>query len=122
MVEHELNRSDGILTIRPHGRLEATDFERIATEIDPYIEANGRLNGIMIQAESFPGWKDFGGLIAHLRFVKNHHQNIEKIAAVSDSAILTIAPAIAKHFVHAEVRHFPQADKDAALAWLRTSN
>jgi hypothetical protein len=54
MVHYELLRAEGILVIRPKASLEATDFEKIAQEVDPYIEANGKLHGIMIDAESFP--------------------------------------------------------------------
>ena len=57
MVNHELLRDEGILIIRPEGSLEASDFQKIAQEIDPYIEANGKLHGVMIDAEAFPGWK-----------------------------------------------------------------
>ena len=119
MVEYELLQADGILVIRPEGSLEASDFERIAREVDPYIEANGKLHGVMIDAKSFPGWKDFAAFVAHLRFVKDHHRRIEKIAAVSDSSFLSIAPSIASHFVQAEVRHFPHSQLEEALAWLR---
>ena len=56
MVEHELLRTEGILILRPEGRLEAADFEKLAQEIDPYIEANGNLHGLLLDAESFPGW------------------------------------------------------------------
>src|SRR4029079_14684926 len=58
VVKYELLRADGILVIQPESSLEAADFQRVAQEIDPYIEANGRLHGIMIDAKSFPGWKD----------------------------------------------------------------
>lgn len=119
MVHHELNRDEGILIIRPEGSLEASDFQTIAQEVDPYIAAHGKLQGVMIEAESFPGWKDFAGLIAHLRFVKEHHRKIEKIAAVSDSSFLSIAPSIASHFVQADVRHFAYSEREEALAWLR---
>ena len=119
MVNHELLRDEGILIIRPEGSLEASDFQRIAEEVDPYIEATGRLHGVMIDAESFPGWKDFAALVAHLRFVKDHHRSIERIAAVSDSNFLAIAPKIASHFVQADVRHFPHSQREQALAWLR---
>ena len=120
MVSHELLRDEGILIIRPEGSLEASDFQNIAQEIDPYIEANGKLRGVMIDAESFPGWKDFAALVAHLKFVRDHHRKIEKIAAVSDSSFLSIAPKIASHFVQADVRHFAESQREEAFAWLRT--
>jgi hypothetical protein len=119
MVDFELLREDGILVIRPQSSLEAADFQRIAEEVDPYIEANGKLRGVMIDAESFPGWKDFAALVAHLRFVRDHHRRIEKIAAVSDSGFLKIAPKIAGHFVQADVRHFSHSQRNEALQWLR---
>lgn len=119
MVTFELLAPEGLLIIRPMGSLEAADFQRIAQVVDPFIEANGKLHGVMIDAESFPGWKDFAALVAHLSFVKDHHRKIEKIAAVSDSSFLTIAPKLASHFVQADVRHFAHSQREEALAWLR---
>ena len=60
----------------------------------------------MIDAESFPGWKDFAALVAHLRIHQEPHQKIRKVAVVSDSTFLSFAPKIASHFVQADVRHF----------------
>src|SRR5713101_1472362 len=119
MITYDLLREDGILILKPGSPLESTDFESLAQEIDPYIEKNGKLHGIMLDAESFPGWKDFAGLVAHLRFVKNHHQKIEKIAVVSDSSFLSLAPKIASHFVQADVKHFSRSQKEEALHWLK---
>jgi hypothetical protein len=56
MVDYDLLQHEGIVIIRPEGSLEASDFQNIAREIDPYIEANGKLHGVMIDAASFPGW------------------------------------------------------------------
>jgi len=44
---------------------------------------------------------------------------IERVAAVTDSTILTIAPKIAEHFAHPEFKVFKSGDRAAALAWLR---
>lgn len=119
MVNFELLREDGILVMHPEGSLEASDFERISQEVDPYIEANGKLHGVLIDAKSFPGWKDLAALVAHLKFAKEHHRKIEKVAVVSDSNFLTLAPQIAGHFVQADVRHFVYAQREDAFAWLR---
>ena len=121
MIAHELLRDKGILIVKPEGPLEKTDFEILAREVDPYIEAQGKLNGLLISAKLFPGWKDFAALVSHLRFVKNHHQKIRKVAAVTDSGFLSIMPHIATHFVDAEIQHFEYRDKDRALDWLTES-
>jgi hypothetical protein len=118
MIHQELRRDRGILIVTPQGPLEKEDFELLAKEVDPYIEEKGGLKGLMIYAKSFPGWNDFGALVSHLKFVRNHERQIRKIAAVTDSTILSILPEIASHFVHAEVKHFEFDDEDRALEWL----
>ncbi|HEX9180251.1 MAG TPA: STAS/SEC14 domain-containing protein [Burkholderiales bacterium] len=119
MLIHELLQDEGILIIRPQGALEAADFEALAKDVDPYIEAHGRLRGLVIQAQSFPGWSDFAALLSHFRFVRDHHRLIARVAAVSDSALLSFGPRIASHFVAAEVRHFRSPEREQALAWVR---
>jgi tRNA U38,U39,U40 pseudouridine synthase TruA len=119
MLKYELNHAEGILTIRPNGPLESTDFEKLVQEVDPYIIEKGKLNGLMIYAKSFPGWDNFAAFLSHMKFVKNHHRKIKKIAAVTDSSFLSIMPQVANHFVKAEIKHFDYDDKDAALNWLR---
>jgi tRNA U38,U39,U40 pseudouridine synthase TruA len=119
MFNYELNRAEGILIVEPIGPLESTDFEQLVQEVDPYIEENGELNGLMVYAESFPGWDNFAAFLSHIKFVKNHHQKIKKIAAVTDGGFLAIMQQIANHFVAAEIKHFDYPDKDAALNWLK---
>jgi hypothetical protein len=120
MLKYELNREESILIIEPSGPLESADFEKLVQEVDPYISETGKLNGVMIYAKSFPGWDNFAAFLSHIKFVKNHHQKIKKIAAVTDGTFLSIVPQVASHFVQAEVKHFDYADKDAAINWLET--
>ena len=121
MLNYELNRADSILILKPTGPLESTDFEKLAREVDPYIIEKGALNGLMIYTKSFPGWDNFAAFLSHIKFVKNHHQKIKKIAAVTGSGFLSIMPQIAKHFIQAEVRHFDYDDKETALDWLKAN-
>jgi tRNA U38,U39,U40 pseudouridine synthase TruA len=119
MLKYELNRAESILIIMPGGPLESADFEKLIQEVDPYIKEKGKLKGLMIYAKSFPGGDNFAAFLSHIKFVKNHHQKIKKIAAVTDGAFLSIMPQVANHFVQAEVRHFDYAEKDTALNWLK---
>ncbi len=119
MLAHELLRKEGILLLRPQGPIQAGDFESVTTLVDPYIEQTEGLRGVLIEAPSFPGWDSFAALLSHLRFVRDHHRFIAKIAAVSDSAVLSIVPHITKHFVKAKFRHFAANEREVALAWLR---
>lgn len=121
MLDYELHHADGILIVMPHGPLKAEDFERLVKEVDPFIEEHGKLNGLMICAKSFPGWDSFASFLSHMKFVKDHHQKIKRVAAVTDSAFLSIMPQVAGHFVQAEIRHFDCDEKDAALDWLKAA-
>lgn len=118
MIGFELLRDKGIVVLSPNGPLEEADFKRLAEEVDPYVAANGRLTGVMLRARSFPGWASFGALISDRRFVKDHHRKVARIAAVTDDHLLKIMPAIASHFVAAEIRQFPSSEEAQAMAWL----
>ena len=122
MIRHELLRERGILILKPEGALRAEDFTALAGAIDPYIEQHGELKGLMIEAPSFPGWESFAALVSHVRFVRDHQRLIRRIAVVSDSTLLAVAPKIASHFVSAELRTFEAADRAAALAWIEAGS
>jgi hypothetical protein len=113
--------SDGIVTLVPRGSLTRADFERLSAVVDPYISAKGALKGLLIDAVSFPGWESLGALMSHLEFVMGHHSKVARVAIVSDSELLKLAPHIAKHVVAAEIQQFPAGDKARALAWLKGS-
>jgi hypothetical protein len=120
MIHFELLRDRSIVVITPDGPLEKADFERHAKEVDTFIASKGKLVGLMIYTKSFPGWESFGAFLSHLKFVADHHQQIERIAAVTDSGLLKIMPRIAAHFVQAKIKHFDFEEKEQALVWLET--
>jgi hypothetical protein len=104
--------------IEPQGPLTKEDFAAIARQVDPIIESRGQLGGLIIKTEKFPGWQGLGDVIEHFRFIRNHHHAIDKIALVTDAKVAEIFPAIANHFVKAEVRNFEFGDFDEALPWI----
>jgi len=118
MIESSLDTAQSILYVRPKSALEQADFAKLSEKVDPYIEASGRLRGLIIEAPAFPGWESFGALVAHVRFVRDHHRRIEKIALVTDSAIGNVAEHLASHFVSAQIKHFSAAEMDAAKQWI----
>jgi hypothetical protein len=120
MLKFELLRDRGVLIVTPNGSLEKADFERLAKEVDPFIASKGKLTGLLIYTESFPGWDSLGALVSHLKFVADHHRQIARIAAVTDSGFRKIIPTIATHFIEAQIRVFDFTQKAAALAWLET--
>jgi hypothetical protein len=61
-------------------------------------------------------------MVNHLRFVRDHHKRIERIAAVTDSHLGDFAERLASHFVSAEIKHFPAGQVEAARQWISTGS
>ena len=106
------------LVLEPSGALSRKDLEGLTARFDAYVNARDRIPNLVIRAVSFPTWTDFAALLQHLRFIREHHRMVRKVALVSDARALDIAPRIAGHFVSADIRHFPAREMDAALAWV----
>lgn len=120
MIEQTIIPSQGIVILKPQSALTKDDFIALTESVDAYLESHEKLNGLMIYAEEFPGWEDFDGFIGHMRFVRDHHQEIAKVALVSGAQFASSLPKLAKHFVRAEVKNFDFSDYEAGLKWLES--
>ena len=118
MIEHHFDTSDAILHVRPQSSLEKADFEALAKEVDPFIAEQGDLAGLIVEVSGFPGWDSFAAMVSHLKFVREHHKHIKRVALVTDSAIGGVAEHVVSHFVSAELKQFPAGDLDAAKTWI----
>ncbi len=118
MLNVQVDTETGIALLEPQGALTQSDFETAAAQIDPFIEELGKLNGLIIHVEHFPGWDSFGALSSHLKFVREHHREIKRVAFVTDSPIGKLAEKLASHFVDADVKEFPFSQMEQARAWL----
>ncbi|HKK16763.1 MAG TPA: STAS/SEC14 domain-containing protein [Gammaproteobacteria bacterium] len=122
MLSVEIDEANGIAILEPGGPLSKSDFELAAKTIDPYIEKHGKLHGLVIHVESFPGWDSFAALSSHLRFVKEHHKKIARVAFSTDSMIGTLAEKLASHFVNAEIKLFSFRELELARKWVAGHN
>ena len=118
MITYDLDKSTGVLMVRPEGKLEAHDFQELSQTVDPFIAEKGKLTGIVIVTEKFPGWKNIEGMIEHMKFVRSHHAEIAKIALVTDTKIAGVAELLGKHFVKASIKHFPASEIESAKDWI----
>lgn len=122
MIDYDLDTARSILLVRPESRLDKDDFVKLANAVDPHIEATGDLAGVIIDAPSFPGWADFGSMVNHFRFVRDHHKHVKKVAVVTDSALGDVAEHLTSHFVSAEIKHFPAGQTEAAKQWIASGS
>lgn len=121
-VSQRLLSDKGVIVVEVTQALRARDFDELAVTADTWIEAHGHLQGLVIHARRFPGWENLGGLIRHVRFVRDHHRKIERIALAADGELATVGPRLGEHFVQAEVKNFAYDALDAAIAWAAGSD
>ena len=76
-----------------------------------------RCPGVVLHARAFPGWENVGSLLRHVRFVRDHHRTVRRVALAADAKLADLAPRLAEHFVRAELRHFGYDELDDAIAW-----
>ena len=117
MLTYFLDEPRRLLRIHPEASLEKSDFESLAEVVDPFIEKAGGLNGLVIEAQDFHGWKNLSAMVEHFRFIRNHHRHIGRVALVTDSRIAEVTERIGAHFVSAEIRGFPEGKVAEAEAW-----
>lgn len=118
MLHYRLEPRSGVVFLTASGRLEASDFASLALTVDPYIARHGKLRGVLLDAAAFPGWDDVDALIAHMRFVRRHHRNIERIAILTDDTFLEALERLAQLFTDAKIRRFATRKRAQARAWL----
>ena len=56
-----------------------------------------------------------------MKFVQDHHRKVDRIAVLTDSKILKIAPKIAEHFAHPELKVFGSGERVSAFTRFETS-
>ncbi|MEO8499814.1 MAG: STAS/SEC14 domain-containing protein [Vicinamibacteria bacterium] len=116
-ISHRLIAEPGVIVVEVSAPLRAQDFDALALTADTWIEAHGNLRGIVIHAREFPGWENLGSFFRHMRFIRNHHRKVARIALAAEGRLATLAPRIAEHFVKAEVKAFGYDALESAIAW-----
>ncbi len=118
MVVVSVNKEKNICIVEPLEALSKVDFEKISNSVEPQIEQQGKLNGLLIKTREFPGWDKLTDVIEHFRFIKEHHRVIEKVALVTDAKIADLLPLFVSHFIKAEIRHFQFDEYSDAIEWM----
>jgi hypothetical protein len=124
LIESNLNfdlANDGVLVLSPQGPLRREDFDSLASVVDPWLEAHNQLQGVVISVHKFPGWENFGSFIRHIEFVSSHQRKVRRVAIAADGILPEIMGKIAPHFIEAEVKQFPFAQKNEAVRWVKSA-
>ncbi len=111
MLKRIIDLPDNVLGIEASGEVTADDYQSVLV---PALEEKLR----MIRKVRFLYVLGVAIVAAHFRFVKEHRQNVNRLAIVSTDRVLSALPFLAKHFLVKESRHFSMDKKNEALAWV----
>jgi hypothetical protein len=118
MLAYHLNPQTGIVELRPRGPLEAHDFTSLSLTMNTYIEDHGKLRGLLLELDHFPGFDDWDAVAAQLRFVREHLPKVDRIALVTDNPWLEPLPDVLRLLTPLEVKRFPLERRGDAFAWI----
>ncbi|TVS09062.1 MAG: STAS/SEC14 domain-containing protein [Gammaproteobacteria bacterium] len=112
----------GLLEVDVSGTFGARDFGHVASG-DGLLPYHGRLTGLVITLNgaawegSERAWDALDTLLAHLGFVRVHHEHLQRVALVAPGDWQSLAERLGKHFAHAEFRTFAHDEVQSARAW-----
>lgn len=116
-LSRRLIAESGVLVVEPEQPLRVQDFDALAQTADAWWDEHGDLAGLVIHARAFPGWENVAALRRHVRFVRDHHRRVKRIALAADSALAGLVPHLVKRVLRPEVTSFRYDQIDDAIAW-----
>jgi hypothetical protein len=120
MLEVHVDPSTRTVLLEPEGPLLPQDFEYLAQRAEPLIQEAGDLNGVLVHTRQFPGWDSWTAFIAHLRFIKQHHRQVKKVALSTNSPWGKRAAKLASHWLASQIKLFPYEELTQAQRWIES--
>jgi SpoIIAA-like len=105
----------GVIGFEANGKLHAEDYRDVLLPAVEAAAANGEVRIVIVIAE-FDGLSA-GGLWQDLKMGVEHLRGWRRIALVTDIEWMTQMTAMFGWMTPGEVKHFPLAERDTAIAW-----
>lgn len=98
------------------GKLEERDYERVLPMLEGRIDDFGSVD-VLVRVADFAGWTP-SALWEDLKFDAKHFSDVRRLALVGEEPKARWVALLSRPFTGADVRHFPEAELDAARAWV----
>jgi len=105
-----------IVEIRSSGRLTRAAYAQLVPTLTNLIQQHGSIRLMFILTE-FHGWT-FSGLIASMRFYRQHRQQIDRMAIVGERSWQQWVTWLRSSSMSRSTRYFSAAQEDQARQWL----
>jgi hypothetical protein len=111
------NITSNIVKVTVPETLKADDFQKMALQADALIQKHGKIK-LLVDASQFNGWENITAFERHMRFVKSHHQKIERAALIAGHTWQHWVAGIVRIFVHPEIKVYDKNQQKEAMQWL----
>lgn len=118
MISEYIRSHHNIIGFEFSGRLDESDYPELIRVADDTIATYGKIR-ILVHFHQFSGWTP-SGFWRDFRFSRNHKDTIERFAVVGEASWQKALIELAKPLTHAQVKYFPEAEKEEAWRWLET--
>ena len=105
-ISHRLLPESGVIVVEVKQALARARFRFAGIHSRRLDRSAWRSTRLVIHAREFPGWENLASFFRHMRFIRDHHRKIKRIALAADTKLASLAPSIAEHFIQAEVKSF----------------
>jgi len=117
MIE-KLDKSSGnVLGYKISGTVKKEDYKTMVPEVEAVIEEKGSAN-LLLDMSGFK-WEALGAWGADMKFGRDYHKKIKKMAIVGNKRWEKWMTKIVDPFYAGEAEYFEATDSEAAWAWLR---
>jgi hypothetical protein len=110
----------GVLVVESNGPLNSGDFGKLGLVVDPWVEAHGRLRGIVAQSPNVSGLRDIRNMIQHIRFAQLQRSGLDRVAYVSDRLFPKVLSKLAGHMIDTKLEVFNVKSLPQAILWAST--
>jgi hypothetical protein len=108
--------TENIVRVTLPETLKSYDFVQLAPQIEAAMK-HGKIS-LLVDATNFNGWENIQSFEKHIRFVKSHHNHVERIAIIAGHNWQHWLAGMLKIFVNPEVRVFDKEEASEVMEWI----
>ena len=117
MIEKIKESSGNVIGYKVSGTIKKEDYETMVPEFEALVQEDGSANLLMDMTDF--KWEALDAWGTDMKFGRDYHKKIEKMASVGDKRWEKWMTKIAEPFYAKEAQFFETADSEAAWNWLR---
>ena len=118
MLFTKIDEKNKIATLEADSPLTRSDFEISKKIFVNYTKDNGKLKGLIIYTEKFPGWGSVSDFPYHMKFATEHRDKAEKVAFVTNSLWSFLVKLFGFILTGATTKVFKYHELEQAKSWV----